>query len=95
MSALQAAFGNERFNRELRALIKQDVTPESLTDEEFLTFLNDAMEICLAQCWEEEKEELEKISDALGLSNRQNNSTMIEKIWAKRQFAKNRKNAAG
>lgn len=63
---LRKVFGNERFNREFRAAIKQDTTPEDLTDEELMEFLCDAMEQCFEHCEEQEIEELEKLAEALG-----------------------------
>lgn len=64
---LRKVFGNERFNQEFRAAIKQDTTPEDLTDEELMEFLCDAMEQCFDHCREEEVEELEELADILGL----------------------------
>ena len=65
--ALQKVLGNERFNREFRAAVQQDATPEDLTDEELMEFLCDALEQCFDHCREEEVEELEEIADLLGL----------------------------
>ena len=63
---LRKVFGNERFNQEFRAAIKQDTTPEDLTDEELMEFLGDAMEQCFEHCEEQEIEELEKLAETLG-----------------------------
>ncbi len=64
---LRKVFGNERFNREFRAAIKQDTTPEDLTDEELMEFLCDALEQCFEHCREEEVEEFEKLAESMGL----------------------------